>query len=743
MKTKHFLIAFLIAGVSLGLGGCKTKTTPSSPTSDNFRDILAAQSQLKKFSSREEMKSFFAKRPAVNTANVMALDSRASATKEAAPVASGTAAATGLGGGGGQSFSTTNIQVEGIDESDVSKTDGSYIYSLSEQNVIITRALPADKLAIVSTIKLDSRPQELYVHGDKLIVFGFSNQAVSISSAKIAAPYLLPQSSFTFIAAYDISDRSAPRLVRRLELEGNYVSSRLIENRLYFVTSTYNFYPLADETPLPRVMENGKVISSDQDNATYRYPEVYYVDTPSSLNATTVTLFDLDHFSEIPSSQVYLMPSSETVYASHDNLYLAYTKYLSEYQLRMTVAREILASHLSPRQRQLIEQISATDGAILNDDEKLNKINQVIESYIASLSPDEQTSFGKQLEEEFNRRHPDLGKELEKTVIHKISLADGRLSYQGSGEVSGRLLNQYSIDEYGGNLRLATTRQRNWFMPFFFGRGVAADIAPAPSESYNNIYVLDGSLKTIGSIEDLAQGESIYSVRFMGVRGYLVTFRQVDPLFVLDLAVPEKPVVLGQLKVPGFSNYLHPYSDTIMIGLGKEATEQEGQRVEVGGLKVSLFDVSVPADPKEISSVVLGGRGSDSSALYDYKAVLFSKEKNLLAFPATLVPKNATDYRADFQGMMVLDLKADKVSERGRIAFRLPEQMSNGSVYLDDSARRALYIGDSLYSLSGATIKANRLPDLKALASLDLPRPEIVTQPVKPLPYETPAAPQR
>lgn len=743
MKTKFLVLPLiLVAALALSACGLKKAAAPSGSSSENFSDILAAQSSVKKFSSAKEMADFFAKRPVAVSGNasdgVVMMEARDSGSKVSAPAP----AVAPSGMGGGQAFSTTNIQVQGVDESDIVKTDGTYIYSVSEQNVLITRGVPAEELKIVATISLDSRPQEIYLSGDRLIVFGYANQVMPVDK-RAASGFFLPQSAFSFVALYDISDRSAPKLVRRLELEGNYVSSRLIGSRLYFITTTYNFYPLAAANPLPRLMEGGQIISADKTTDKYAYPDVYYIDTPSALNATTVTAFDLDNFQGAPLSQVYLMPSGETVYASADNLYIAYTKYLSEYDMKMALAREILAPRLNATLRQRLEQIAAVDSAILNDDEKLYKTNQVIQSYVASLSAEEQGRLNQDLEKEFSARHPNIAKELEKTVIHKISLGEGKLAYQGAGEVTGRLLNQYSIDEFAGHLRLATTRQRNWFTPFMFATTDVAIAPGTPSDSFNNVYVLDDSMRVVGSLEDMAKGESIYSVRFMGTRAYIVTFRQVDPLFVIDLSTAEKPAVLGQLKVPGFSNYLQPYSDTVMIGIGKEATDKGEQGVQLGGLKASLFDVSDPAAPREIGNVALGGQGSDSSALYDYKAVLFSREKGIIALPASLTAKGATDYRAEFQGLLVLNVSPEKISERGRLAFRLPEQMMKNNIYSDDTVRRGLYIGDVLYAYSPATLKASRLDNLASLSTLDLPQPAPTANPVKPLMYETsPALPR-
>lgn len=730
---KQFLSkgALLVTGfiiLSLIFTGCiKKKTTPiSQQSNDSFSQILAEQSELKKFANSEEMKSFFEKRSPVNNySSPMSgmMDSFNSAGRETmAPLASGSDNQKAE-----INFSGTNIQVAGVDESDIVKTDGEYIYSLKDQNIVIVKARPEVDMEVVATVLLDATPQELYIKENKLIVFGYNQGSIG----KMPADSIIrPNFSGTFLSFYDITNPSSPILTRRLDFDGNYSSSRLIDNSLYFITANYNFYPLDNE--LPRVFENGQVISGQSNTDKYLYPSVYYINSGAGLNATTVSVFDLNDLQAPINSQVFLIPAGETIYASRQSLYIAYTKYISEYQLQMAVAREILAPLFSEKERQRIEQIEKIDTSILSEEEKLSKINQVIEGYINRLSNEEQKIMSENIQTEFNRRHPQVADELEKTVIHKISFSDQGLQYVASGEVTGRLLNQFSLDEYQGNLRLATTRSQRWFGPIFFAPATEAVVSNPPTDSINitnpvqptdsinNVYVLDDSLRTIGRVENLAPGERIYSARFMGVRSYLVTFKQTDPLFVIDLSDPTQPAVLGQLKIPGFSNYLHPYDDTTLIGIGKEAIDKGSQGVDVLGIKISLFDVKNPVAPQELASVILGGRGSDSSALYDHKAVLFSKEKNLLVLPVSLTSKNNSDYQIDFQGSVVFNINESQLSERGRVAFRLPNQFNYQNDYIDDTVRRNLYIDNSLFSLSSASLKVSQLDTLSLIKNLDI-----------------------
>jgi uncharacterized secreted protein with C-terminal beta-propeller domain len=220
----------------------------------------------------------------------------------------------------------------------------------------------------------------------------------------------------------------------------------------------------------------------------------------------------------------------------------------------------------------------------------------------------------------------------------------------------------------------------------------------------------------VGKLEDLARTERIYSVRFIGDRAYMVTFRNVDPLFVISLADPKNPTVLGELKIPGFSNYLHPYDEKYLIGFGKDTVEQ-GAGALLQGLKVGLFDVSDPAKPKEVSTFVTGGRNSSSELLNDHKALLFDRERNLIVMPATLYPDDGSKaYIADFNGFIVLNVDTKTgIKEQGRINYR-----SVAGTYDYMTAPRSLFIGDYLYTTLNAVAKGHKLSDLKLVSELDV-----------------------
>jgi uncharacterized secreted protein with C-terminal beta-propeller domain len=316
------------------------------------------------------------------------------------------------------------------------------------------------------------------------------------------------------------------------------------------------------------------------------------------------------------------------------------------------------------------------------------------------------------------------------TNIYKFALQAGKVQYYGTGTVPGRILNQFSMDENGGYFRVATTSDETWNNDQY--------------TSSNNIYVLNQDLQLIGKLENIAPGEKIYSTRFTGDRAYMVTFQQVDPFFVVDLKDPSNPMILGKLKIPGYSDYLQPYDENHIIGFGKDAVQAKGwngqSQAFYEGMKIALFDVTDVNNPIEMSQALIGDRGTDSELLQNHKALLFSAEKNLLAFPVTvmevenqttpgqtanLIPAYGT---FAFQGLYVYSIDLVKgLQYRGRISHLSNEDyLKAGDVWYDTDKNidRGLYIGDTLYTLSSAMIKANNISDLAEINTLMLPHSE-------------------
>ena len=661
-----------------------------------LQDSGFTSEELKKFSSYEQLESFVKSNvgsssyyggftPAMATTDMVrqtavaesALGSDAAKSSEAVPTAGG-------------EYSETNIQVAGVDEADIVKNDGKYIYTVSGSKVIIVNAYPAEQANIISEIELNGTPQEIFINKDKLVVFGrgdYYSSGISIPEIGIAPR---PYSQLTFIKVYDITDRANPVLTRDVAVEGNYYDSRMIGDYVYVVANQPVYYGGTDPIPMP-------LIESDGVSRRIAASEIYYFDTPdNSYIFTNIISVNTQNDNEEFNSKTYLMGYTQNMYVSPNNIYVVYTKRLSEVDYYDRIIDQAIIPNVPFEIQMKINEIRNSDK---EDYEKMREIGEVIEKYVEALEPEQGANFMKNVQQKVEEVYQQIAKELEKTIIHKIAISNGNIEYKTNGEAPGQTLNQFSMDEYNGNFRIATTTN-NW-----------------RTQSSNHLYILDDGLNIIGKVEDLASGERIYSVRFMGDRGYMVTFRQIDPLFVIDLSDPYNPQVLGYLKIPGVSDYLHPYDETHLIGVGRDATEQG----RITGMKLSLFDVSDVANPKEISKYIIGERGTYSEALNDHKAFLFSKEKNLLVIP---VREYEDNYRESFQGAYVFNVDlVNGFTLKGTVTHANETAKEDDRWYYEWNAevRRSLYIDNVLYTVSNKMVKANDLGNLNEISQVDLP----------------------
>ncbi len=452
-------------------------------------------------------------------------------------------------------YSTTNVQVEGVDEADIVKTDGEHIYKVTTKNDICqVSIIKADELRILSSIEFDYNIHGIFVNGDKLGVIG-SYGWYPLVKGEENKEYYYPK---MVVQVYNISDREKPSLYFNYNVSGFYSNSRMINETIYIISSqpVYYYY---EEVPLPRIEKNGNV-KEIQAN------EIEYVDAPQRWYTYTI-ISAINISSGESNEKTFMLGDSSTIYVSYSNIYLVSTNY-----------------------------------------------------WYIWVEGD---------------------KPLQETTIYRFKINETDIELEASGNVAGHILNQFSMDEYNGHLRLVTAKQAEWWN----GRIL---------ESKNNVYILDRELKIIGSLEGLAEGEQIYSARFMGNMLYLVTFRQVDPLFVIDLSNPSMPVELGNLKVSGASEYLHIYDEEHIIGVGFEADEK-GRRT---GLKVALFDVSNFSSPKELSRYVIEGAYSEAS--WDHHAFLFSKSKNMLVIPVEIWN--------EFMGVYVFNISPEGIYYKGKIS---------------------------------------------------------------------------
>ncbi|MCL5318935.1 MAG: beta-propeller domain-containing protein [Thaumarchaeota archaeon] len=533
-------------------------------------------------------------------------------------------------------YSETNVQVAGVDEADILKTDGKYIYLASGNKFLIVNAYPADQMKILSNSSVEGGIRGVFIGQDRLVLFeenSFFRKEPPIGRNVMIAPY----ASGFHIKVYDTAQKNSPRLIRDISMNGTYINSRMIDSWIYIVASQSAVKYTQDkyEIVLPTI---------DSDGKTEKVPvnEIQYSDNGDISSAYTMIIaVNIQDETAEPAMKVMLTGFATTLYVSQRNIYV----------------------------------VLPDGGSWTNEG---------------------------------------------KTVIHRVSINRGTIKIEATGKVQGRILNQYSMDEFENHLRIATTTST-------FSREKSATFS-------NNVYILNQQLETVGTLEDLAPGEQIYSARFMGAKGYLVTFKKVDPLFALDLSNPQAPKVLGKLKIPGYSNYLHPFDENHLIGIGKDAVEsKQGDFALYQGVKVSLFNIADVNNPKEVSQYIIGDRGTESSILHDPHALLFDARNGLMVFPileARILPEKYPrgvppeaygEYV--FQGAYVLHIDATKgITLKGTLThIDDPEIfLKSGYMYSSNEILRSLYIGETLYTISTEKIKANNIDTLKEIATINL-----------------------
>ena len=536
-------------------------------------------------------------------------------------------------------YSTTNIQVEGVDEADILKIDGQYVYISLKNKLLILQVYPAEKMKILSSTILDGRILGLFVNDDKLMVFESLVSPIkptSDSPRREVIPPVDPQG--VNLKIYDISEREAPILLKELFLEGYYMNSRMIDDWVYVVVNQPAIYWIEDsqEVILPRIYVNDKII-------TVPATEIHY------------------------SSESIDMPESYSIIVAVN---IQFDDAETEYKVLLT-------------------------------------------GYGTNMYVSQKNMF-------ITMPHGDWWQDKETTIIHGIGIQGPDIIFEASGIVPGRVLNQFSMDEHQGYFRIATTNDQ---------------VMRGRETSSNNVYVLNEDLKIVGSLENLAPGDQIHSARFIGDRCYLVTFKKVDPLFTIDLSNPENPRILGKLKIPGYSDYLHPYDGTYLIGIGKETIEaEEGDFAWYQGLKISLFDVSNVKSPREVDKIIIGDRGTDSLALRDHHSILFDRNRNLLVIPILEAKIFVEKYREEFspsthgdfvfQGVYVLHIDPTiGFTSKGKIThLKNFEELLKSGYYFDSEyeIKRSFYIENVLYTISDQMIKSNDLTNLNSISELSL-----------------------
>ncbi len=579
----------------------------------------------------------------------------------------------------GVDYSTTNVQEVGVDEPDILKTDGRRIVALANEELWVVD-VAGDQPRSLGKLRFENFwPREMFLVGDRILVFGQSHGEMKLAPQTLTSRHGR-YSAISTLVEVDISG-STPRIKRRLHLDGEYLSSRMVDDVVRIVLQSHPTglewsYPSGSGLRAERraEKENRQLIEQStidnwipwfalenarggliREGTLTPCEQIYHPASNSGLrmlNIITVDLAGKQLGEELASTSV--LADGQTVYSSQDNLYVGTTEWVDRAELE---ANEDQTSDARP---------SVT------------------------------------------------------TRIHKFDISNpNKTLYRTSGQVRGTILNQYSMSEHDGYLRVATT-DHGWWSP-----GGATN-----SESYVTVLAEgNGEMNQIGRVGDLGHGERIYAVRFLGDFATVVTFRQTDPLYTIDLSNPRLPKVLGELKILGYSAYLHPVTDTLLLGIGQDALD-DGRTL---GTQVSLFDISDLSDPIRIDQWHLAGGHTEIE--YNARAFLHWPPENLFVLPVT-THRVETPESGPFSGAVALELSGQSLTERGRLTHLKTPPKVHCQQWIEENEdgneistrhcwpemdwratiQRSVVIRDQIYTLSSLGLLASNLHTLEPQA---------------------------
>lgn len=487
--------------------------------------------------------------------------------------------------------SQTNVRQEGVDEADIAKTDGRYLYVLEDNEheiaVVDTMGQSIKKVASVE-VGDDRYIREFYIIPDmkKMVVICGLQSGGAILDDPFYTQGAMGDNGVTMAVTYDIQEPEKPKEEGNVTQSGNYSSSRMVNGYLYLFSEVHIWGEVVQNEPRTYVpLINGEPILER---------DIYLPPVKQANMYEVITSVDIKKPDQTKDSKAIFSKGGQ-VYVSNKNIYFYETEW------------------------------GNWSGCI--------------------------------------------------TTIRKVAYKDGKLEAKAQGSFDGYLNDSFSIDEYEGNVRVVTT-----------------------DDDTNSVYVLDEELEEIGAIENLAKDERIYSARFMGDTGYFVTFRETDPLFSVDFSDPKKPKIIGELKIPGFSEYLHFYGEDRLLGIGMNVDEET---MTTDGAKITMFDISDKTDVKEKNTYVLKNVYSTDVA-YDYKAALVDWKKNIIGF---------SGYTEGGQRYFLFEYDEDK----GFIC-NMEEDINGNGMRIP----RGIYIGDTLYVIQGNIIEAYSLKDYQKVDDLIL-----------------------
>ena len=521
--------------------------------------------------------------------------------------------------------SQTNTQVQNVDEADIVKVHKNNIFYVAGKKVVILNAENSENSSKIAEINYEQEefyPTEIYVNDEKMVVIGNVNNSMTCktiigdTTRDIAQ---IPENKINMII-YDIRDKKEPKEERRIEVEGNYLTSRMIDNNIYLV-SNKNIYAknilekstqeLDEKQYMPKYKDT--IVS---ENINYiDYNKISCFENTNNTNYLILVGLNLESKEEV-NIQTFL-GAGEYIYSSEKNMYIA------------------------------VSNIEYDEGYRIKNSS---------------------------------------------TDILKYELSNGNYIFKAETQIDGIINNQFSMDENDKFFRIATT---------------VGDPFNVTKETSNNLYILNEKLEEIGKLDKIAPDEKIYSVRYVKDKAYIVTFKQTDPLFVIDLSNSSNPVILGEVKLPGYSTYLHPYDDTHIIGFGYD-TKENGKRVINNGLKMVMFDISDYTSPKVLFETKAADKNSYTSLTYNHKSLLYSKDKNIIGFPITAYSNGKTNSKAQ---IYKIDL------EKG---FILQGEIIHNSKNFDEEIKRVVFYNNAYYTLSNKMVKVVDMDDLQLIKEIEI-----------------------
>lgn len=675
MKASLVIVLFLLViGVGLLLlAGNINDRQNKPPINNNSSDTTNYDfsTEVAKFKSVDEFKEYLAQGQLmassdyyggmntisrnVMSAPMMAEDSFGSNTLnniKTAPSGSGSASA--------ERFSETNVQVAGIDEPDILKTDGKNIFYAKQGNYYAY-----DKM-MMAPVPTDSYyPQQPTAKTDIIKSWPLSDMKLLSQIDKtgelLVKDNMLVVFSGNEINGYDISNRAKPEKKWTIKLDSNsqtvFDQARLYNDNIYLVTHTY----INETEPCPI-----QPLTYNDEKLSIACGDIYHPVSPIPADSTYVAMkIDIKSGKVGDTTSFVATMGQSVIYMSTDNLYITYPQSIDMFTFYSDFISKEATDLLTAAVQEKVNKLKSYD---LSNYTKMMELQIIIENWQKSLNKDEQLRVETELQNRFQNYYKNNKRNLANTGIVKIGIDN--LKIKASGGIPGSPLNQWSLDEYNGNLRIATTLGGMWDSSF-----------GSNGESANDLYVLGDDLKITGKLLDMGLTERIYSARFIEDKAYIVTFRQTDPFYVIDLSDPKNPIKKGELKIPGYSSYLHPINKDRIIGVGEEANK----------VKISLFDVSNASDPKE---------------LYKYSLDEYYTEVNNNSRAFMIDQKYKVFFIPGSKGGYVLSYDNDKLS------LVKAAQMTQ--------VKRAIFVNDSFYIIGENEIKVYDEKSWEEQKSFDL-----------------------